>query len=107
LGTLAEQTLDLNSGFWQMKFDEDSQPLTAFTIPGMGQFAWVTIPMGLLLCAAIFQHLMEAILRKIKNVLVWGYVTSLEHTLKIMARLVDFGCLRESLDDVLKVFDGG
>ena len=54
-----------------MKLDEDSQPLTAFTIPGMGQFAWVTVPMGLLLCAAIFQHLMEAILRKIKNVLVY------------------------------------
>jgi len=37
-------TLDLTSGFWQMKLDEKSQPLTAFTIPGKGQFHWVPRP---------------------------------------------------------------
>ncbi len=31
-------TLDLTYGFWQMQLDEDSQPLTAFTIPGKGQY---------------------------------------------------------------------
>jgi hypothetical protein len=34
-------TLDLTSGFWQMQMDEESQPLTAFTILGKGQYHWL------------------------------------------------------------------
>ncbi len=40
-------TLDLTSGFWQMQLDEDSQKLTAFTIPGKGQFHWTHGTFGL------------------------------------------------------------
>jgi hypothetical protein len=63
-------TLDLTSGFWQMQLDKDSQPLTAFTIPGKGQYHWVTSPMGLLGFPASFLRLMETVLRNINNVLV-------------------------------------
>jgi hypothetical protein len=63
--------LDLTSGFWQIKLYKQSQPLTAFMIPGKGQFHWITLPMGLLSCPASFQWLMEGVLRNLQNVITY------------------------------------
>jgi len=54
-------TIDLTAGFWQMILHLRARPYTAFTVPGMGQFQWVTSPMSLLGCPASFQRLMETV----------------------------------------------
>jgi hypothetical protein len=50
-------TLDLTSGFWQMALDPKSRPYTAFMVPGMGQFKWKVVSMGLASAPSAFQWL--------------------------------------------------
>ncbi len=70
-GSTLFSTIDLTAGFWQMILHPKACPYTAFTVPGMGQFQWVTSPMGLLGCPASFQHLMETVANNNANVIVY------------------------------------
>ena len=63
--------LDLKSGFWQMLLKEQARPYTAFTVPGVGQFQWVTAPMGLMGSPASFSRLMEVVMRDLSNIITY------------------------------------
>ena len=54
-------TLDLTKGYHQMKLDEESKEITAFTSP-KGLYQWKVLPMGMKTSGAVFQRLMDNML---------------------------------------------
>ena len=52
-------TINLKSGFWQVKVSEDSHQYTAFTVSSMGVYEFLCMPYGLCNAPAMFQHLMQ------------------------------------------------
>ena len=52
-------TMDLKSGFWQVKVSEDSRQYTVFTVGNMGVYEFLHMPYGLCNVLAMFQHLMQ------------------------------------------------
>ena len=52
-------SLNLKSGYWQVELDEESIPLTAFTVGPLGFYKCLRMPFGLTNAPATFQHLME------------------------------------------------
>ena len=52
-------TLDLKSGFWQVKVSEESRQYTAFTVGSMGVYEFLCMPYSLCNAPVMFQHLMQ------------------------------------------------
>ena len=53
---------DLKSGYWQVELDEESIPLTAFTVGPLGFYECIRMPFRLTNTPATFQRLMESCL---------------------------------------------
>ena len=59
VGTRHFSCMDLKSGFWQVKMDEESRQYTAFTVGSMGVYEFLHMPYGLCNAPTTFQHLMQ------------------------------------------------
>ena len=58
-GAIIFTSLDLKSDYWQIEMEEESKPLTAFTVGPLGFYECERMPFGLTNAPATFQHLME------------------------------------------------
>ena len=52
-------TVDLKSGFWQIKMAKESRQYTAFTVRSLGIYEFLRMPYGLCNAPATFQRLMQ------------------------------------------------
>ena len=59
VGACYFSTMDLKSGFWQVKVSEESCQYTAFTVSSMGVYKFLHMLYGLCNAPATFQHLMQ------------------------------------------------
>ena len=63
--------IDLSSGFWNQSLHKESQPYTAFAVPGKGHFEYNRTAQGLANSPAAFQRLLDFVVREIPGVYVY------------------------------------
>ncbi|KAL6743631.1 hypothetical protein Aduo_016651 [Ancylostoma duodenale] len=66
-------TLDMASGYWQVKLSKDAQRKSAFITPE-GLYEFLVLPFGLCTSPAVFQRLMDAVLKDLLGEEVFVYI---------------------------------
>ena len=61
-------SIDLSSGFYHVPLRQQDEDLTAYTLPGLGQFCWRRAAMGLTGSPATFCRILDLILGEMDNV---------------------------------------
>lgn len=86
--------IDLKDAYWQVELDEESRPITAFTIPGRPLYQFKVMPFGLCTAPATMCRLMDMIIPPELKHAVFGYLDdvcivseSFEEHLSILIRL--------------------
>jgi hypothetical protein len=74
-GSSIFSTIDLTSGFWQMMLNPECRKYATFMIPGVSQYEWNALSMGLLGAPGSFQQLMEIVIHNLSNIL--AYIANL------------------------------
>ena len=93
-GSKFYSTIDLKSGYWQVKVAEEDKPKTAFSIPGGGHWNFTVMPFGLCNAGATFQRLMEKVLSHLSWEICMVYLDD------IIVLAPDFSQHLENLDKV-------
>ena len=78
-------SMDLKSGFWQIKMAPGSQQYTAFTVGNLGFYEFTCMPFGLCNAPATFQRLMHNTLGEL----------NLTYCVIYLDDVIVFGCMEE------------
>lgn len=82
-------TIDLSSGYWHIPIAEEHKSKTAFNIPGLGNYEYNRLPMGLSTSTAYFQRLMAMVLKGLPLSVCLPYLDDIIIIAKSLPELVE------------------
>jgi hypothetical protein len=104
--------IDLSNGFWRMRTnDPATRQLFAFTVPGLGRYAWDVLPQGLKISPSTFQRFTDSISAPfrefvrvyIDDFIIGGntYKECQENVAKLLAALEEASCVVNTTKSIL------
>lgn len=95
-GSKYYSTIDLKSGYLQVKVAEEDKPKTTFSIPGGGRWNFNVMPFGLCNAGATFKRLMEKLLSNL------SWATCMVYLDDIIVLASDFSQHLNNLEELLR-----